>query len=144
MKTVRPNTLLVTKNAGLLDAASIAVPSYRLEWRETFAAALALLSPSTDLLVADATESSPMAHLLAALFVDQRGGRRAIVVSDACATLHHPTDERITVLNAPVTADMLIEAIQGRAAMPEWGGANLSAWEDTAPAEHADADLVLV
>jgi hypothetical protein len=105
--TARLETLLLTHDLALVDTTARAIPPERIEWRRSYGAALTALTPDTDVLVVDSLLGAPMAYLLANLFVDQRAGRKAVVIDAAGKGSSRPVDDRVTVLCEPVTAESL-------------------------------------
>ena len=112
MPSRRRPTLIVTTDVSLAHVASVALPESTIRWSQTYATAIASITPEMELLVTDASIDGPMAHLLAALFVEQRPGRSAVVVEAEGSSSPHVPDERVRVLSRPLGALKLAETIR--------------------------------
>jgi hypothetical protein len=129
-----PDVLVVTPDLGLSHAVGQAAPGEWCEWQQTLGSAIAAITPQTRLIVLDMSIDGPMATMLANAFVEQRPGRRAILVQAAGDLPLHFEDERVTVLSWPVTLGALTEAA---------GSTALSAWMSEIESSLAD-ELVTI
>ena len=103
MRTRQPRFIVATSDLALARLVDEAIPVPGLEWCGSFSAALARLTPATEVLVVDASLDAPMARLLATLFVDRQPGRRAFVVRSPGQSLLHAPHDRVTILDRPRT-----------------------------------------
>ena len=108
--------LLVTRDFDLVEAASELLPESRADWRQTFTSGLTGITPSTRVLVVDAEVGDAMAHLLAALFLDQVPGRSAIIVERPGAPARANADPRVQVVERPFSFETLEQALHDAAA----------------------------
>ena len=111
MRTRLPEIVVVTRDVAVAHAVSLAVTAEWTQCCESFSAALLAIGPESKLLVFDAALDAPLAALLPTLFVEQRPGRRAIVLQSPGHDAPSMADERITVLSWPATLDHLSEAM---------------------------------
>ena len=106
-----PETLLLTRDLELVQLAAFALPESRTDWRQTFTSGLSGLTRGTRVLIVDAEVGAPMAHLLAALFLDQAPDRLAVVVQAEGAPMRANCDPRVQVLERPLTPERLRAAL---------------------------------
>lgn len=105
------DTIVLTRDPALLQLASRAIPPSRIDLRETFSSALLGITRETTTLVLDSQAGVPMAHLLAALFLDQRPGRVAVVVQAEGEAPRANCDPRVRVIERPVQPRELRDAL---------------------------------
>jgi hypothetical protein len=106
------DTIVLTRDHALVQLAWRALPKSRTDWRQTFSSALMGITRETTTLVLDAQAGVPMAHLLAALFLDQRPGRVAVVIQAEGAERRESCDPRVRVIDRPVQPRQLLDALE--------------------------------
>jgi hypothetical protein len=111
MRPPAPETLLVTRDLQLVHVASSLLAEAQIDWRQTFTSGLTGITPATKTLLVDAEVGPAMAHLLAALFLDQVPGRSAVVVESEGAVMRAHADPRVQVVERPFTPRRLREAL---------------------------------
>jgi hypothetical protein len=102
MKPPIADTVLLTRDLALAQLASMALPKSVIDWRQAFSSALLAITRETTTLVVDAAAGVPMARLLGTLFLDQRPGRRAVIVEPIGAPVRESDDPRVQVLRHPL------------------------------------------
>lgn len=105
-------TVLLTTDLQLAHVVSNAIAWEQIDWQQSFSSVLTAITPGTRTLIVDAAADGMMAHLLAMLFLDQRPGRRAVVIDAAGGPARDVADPRVPVLAQPVTPDALLEALE--------------------------------
>lgn len=111
MRPPSPETLLVTRDLELVHVTSALLAETQIDWRQTFTSGLTGITPTTRVLIVDAEVGAPMAHLLAALFLDQVPGRSAVVVETEGAVMRAHADPRVQVVERPFTPSLLRDAL---------------------------------
>jgi hypothetical protein len=110
--TSRPaDTLLLTRDESVVDLTTSLLPEGRTEIRQSFSAALLGITSDTRLLIIDSAAGVPMAHLLAALFLDQQPGRTAIVILPRGVGHPPDVDPRVQMLGRPLSSASLRTAL---------------------------------
>ena len=104
-------TVLLTTDLQIAHVVSNAIPWEQIDWQQSFSSVLTAITPDTKTLIVDASTDGMMAHLLAMLFLDQRPGRRAVVIDATGGPARDVTDPRVSVVAGPVTPDAVTEAL---------------------------------
>ena len=115
MTTRSADTLLLSRDLVVLQMVSEVLPEARLDCRQSFSSALLGITADTQILLIDAAAGVPMAHLLAALFLDQQPGRTAVVVLPRGAACPPDVDPRVQVLSRPLSVRALLSALMAGA-----------------------------
>lgn len=110
MRSRVPEIVVVTNDLNVAHAVSLALPETWAAWHREAGSALRAIDPGTEVLVVDSRHDCPLTRLLPSLFVDQRPGRRAVVLgsSDPAAA---PAPDGIVRLPWPARLDDLAAAM---------------------------------
>jgi hypothetical protein len=114
-----PEVVVITGDLNVAHAVSLALPETWAAWHREAGSALQAIAPGTEVLVIDSRLDCPLTRLLPSLFVDQRPGRRAVVLYATDSSATPPTDG-ITRLPWPARLDDLAAAM-GDTRLPESG-----------------------